>query len=302
VAFCVPTVFCLAEYPRKIQCRTKTRATLLQVSLMSSSVNIHHQKRGREEWSAQASQELLRLRFRQLRALFDDAQTVADAHEAWGVVACRLNDDERLQMQVDAVKCSDQLTRLRQQWQESDTAQLHLMMAECFSKSAMAISAAPSQVPQLTRCNFNRAMEEAMLQGAEGEGVATVEQVASKRKKTEDVQTETEETVEPRLEMQDEAADESLSVAETAGAVDAEVTERALVYPQVIQDEASIATVEDVAGVEQNDDDEFPSQNEIMRALEKRSQQLGTLARSHQELADVTQQLMQALVQRHNLS
>jgi hypothetical protein len=74
------------------------------------------------------------------------------------------------------------------------------------------------------------------------------------------------------------------------------------VYPQVIQDEASIATVEDVAGVEQNDDDEFPSQNEIMRALEKRSQQLGTLARSHQELADVTQQLMQALVQRHNLS
>ncbi|CAH0513624.1 unnamed protein product [Peronospora belbahrii] len=97
--------------------------------------NIHSRKRSREEayWTAEISQELLRLRFRELQHHFDNAQTVADVHEAWGVVASTLNRKTEWGLQVNAVDCSDHFTKLRQQWEESSTIKLHVMMAECFS-------------------------------------------------------------------------------------------------------------------------------------------------------------------------
>ncbi|KAK1931444.1 Malignant T-cell-amplified sequence 1 [Phytophthora citrophthora] len=104
---------------------------------METGRNIHR-KRSRElQWSNEASQELLKLRYKTLRALFDEAETVADVHEAWGVVASRLNAMENLEMEeLDPVKCSDQLTKLRLLWQDSNT-QLQVMMAECFGQQAM---------------------------------------------------------------------------------------------------------------------------------------------------------------------
>ncbi|KAL3659443.1 hypothetical protein V7S43_015435 [Phytophthora oleae] len=225
---------------------------------METGRNIHH-KRSRElQWSNEASQELLRLRFKTLRALFDEADTVADVHEAWGVVASRLNAMESLEMEeLDPVKCSDQLTKLRLQWQDSNT-QLHLMMAECFGKQ------------QERRTSFNRMMEE------------TMQESSPKRRKQSEPSS-----VSP-VESQEETP---LSPGP------------APVSPSAVQREEHIemsnlqAVQQEPVSVEaQADEEEFPREDEIMRALEKRSEQLERLAQSHQHLADVTQKLMEALV------
>ncbi|KAG6612456.1 uncharacterized protein IUM83_10768 [Phytophthora cinnamomi] len=251
-----------------------------------------HRKRPREaplQWRPEASQELLRLRFRQLRALFDGAETVADVHEAWGVVAARINEcDGLLDEPVDAVKCSDQLTRLRQQWQDNSTAQLHLMMAECFSKSVVA---APTQPQQQVRSSFNREMEEALGQEAE-----TARSEASPKRKR---PTET-------------AADEIPQQAETTMVVDEIVVstppppEPEPVSPQEdipVSEPASLSpepVPPEEKEVPAEAEEEFPRQDEIMRALEKRSERLEKLARSHQTLAEATQKLMEAMVNRSN--
>ncbi|KAG3003667.1 hypothetical protein PC128_g10840 [Phytophthora cactorum] len=245
--------------------------------------NIHRPKRAREElsWSPEASQELLRLRFRTLRTRFDDAETVADVHEAWGVVAARLNDMEGMELDLDAVKCSDQLTRLRQQWQESNTAQLHVMMAECFNKR-------PIQPLQDGR-NANIAMEETTVQEASAKG-------SPKRKKTA-VAEGTPSVTEAEAPLSPEPAPVSHHAVSPIPQEDDqyEVPISPEPAPASPQQEMPSARQVDVQAVEV---EEFPRQDEIMRALEKRSRQFERLAQSRQQLADVTQKLMEALLNR----
>ncbi|KAH7472404.1 uncharacterized protein KRP23_9398 [Phytophthora ramorum] len=231
------------------------------------AANIHRPaKRLRQEavWSAGASRELLRLRFRKLRGLFDEAQTVADVHEAWGIVATAINENESLGLQADAVTCSDQLTKLRKQWQDSSAAQLHLMMAECFSQSTTVATS------QSARSTLNRAAEEAMVQDAEKVGGET----SPKRRKT------TEASSSPPASPQVEAplSPEPVSLS-----------------PQTISSTSQSASSPPA------EDEEFPRQDEILRLLEIRSQQLERLAHSHQELADWTQKVMAAIVNHQNL-
>ncbi|KAF1795957.1 hypothetical protein GQ600_22758 [Phytophthora cactorum] len=231
--------------------------------------NIHRPKRAREElsWSPEASQELLRLRFRTLRTRFDDAETVADVHEA-------LNDMEGMELDLDAVKCSDQLTRLRQQWQESNTAQLHVMMAECFNKR-------PIQPLQDGR-NANIAMEETTVQEASAKG-------SPKRKKTA-VAEGTPSVTEAEAPLSPEPAPVSHHAVSPIPQEDDqyEVPISPEPAPASPQQEMPSARQVDVQAVE----------DEIMRALEKRSRQFERLAQSRQQLADVTQNLMEALLNR----
>ncbi|KAG1693006.1 hypothetical protein DVH05_024042 [Phytophthora capsici] len=211
---------------------------------METGRNIHC-KRSRElQWGNEASQELLKLRYKTLRPLFDQAETVADVHEAWGVVASRLNAMESLGMEeVDPVDCSDQLTKLKVQWQDSNT-QLQVMMAECFGKER--------------RANFNRAME-----------------ASPKRRK------QTEPSIEAQaaeLEAPEPSAEEQVEVSN-----------------------GQVGEQESARGEARGDGGKIPRQDEIMRALEQRAQQLERLAQSHNNLADITKKLMEALVNQQNL-
>ncbi|ETK97387.1 hypothetical protein F441_00055 [Phytophthora nicotianae CJ01A1] len=250
--------------------------------------NIHRSKRPREEtsWSSQASQELLRLRFQTLRTLFDDAETVADVHEAWGVVAARLNDMEEVEMELDAVKCSNQLTRLRHQWQESSTAPLHVLMTECFSKT-----------PILSDRRINREIEETIVQD-EGPPM---------RKKMARQQTEVASPSTPATELESQAEtpltteptpipSEAVSPASSTGCQH-EVSSEQPVPPSPQPVEQELPSTRQVE-VQDVDVEEFPRQDEIMRALGKRSEQLERLAQSHQHLADATQKLLEALLNR----
>lgn len=275
------------------------------MALRDGARNIHRLKRAREtatRWSAEASQELLRLRFRELRGLFDDAETVADVHEAWGVVASKLNSQqEHWGMQVDAVICSDQLTKLRQQWQESSTRQLHAMMAECFSKTTpQTQTQQQQQVLQSppAKSNFNSAMEEAMVQEAE----AARAEASPKRKKTTAVAVAEQQTdvmsvpeapipASPPLHEEDTLSPELDTVAGSPMSPQPESPrlQEALATPVSQEAESTAAAVEE---------EEFPRQDEFIRALERRSQQLERLAQSHRQLHDVTQRLMEALVNR----
>ncbi|RLN55091.1 hypothetical protein BBP00_00008651 [Phytophthora kernoviae] len=92
-----------------------------------------------DEWDVEGSFWLLQLRFKELRSHFDEAQTVAMVHEAWGLVARRLKGT--LGLSVNAVECSDQLSKLRQQWETCDGSDedspLALQMAEYFSPDAV---------------------------------------------------------------------------------------------------------------------------------------------------------------------
>ncbi|KAG7383409.1 hypothetical protein PHYBOEH_009940 [Phytophthora boehmeriae] len=106
--------------------------------------NIHRSAAGKrsrddaDDWDAEGSFWLLQLRFKELRDRFDQAQTVAMVHEAWGLVAQRLKSV--LGLSVNAVECSDQLSNLRQQWEArdgEDDSPLALQMAECFSPDAV---------------------------------------------------------------------------------------------------------------------------------------------------------------------
>ncbi|KAE9029049.1 hypothetical protein PR001_g9997 [Phytophthora rubi] len=241
-----------------------------------------HRKRPREappQWRSQASQELLRLRFRELRGLFDDAETLADVHEAWGVVASRLNArDGLLDEQVDAVKCSDQLTRLRQQWQDSSTTQLHLMMAECFSTSVATQPQQQEQRQEPVRSHFNRAMEQAMAQEAEA-GASPKRQKTTETTTSVAPKTAVGVSTPPRLESAPPPPHDEIVVS----------PEPASLSPEPVpQDEAQVPV----------EDEAIPRQDEIMRALERRSQQMERLARSHQTLAEATQRLMEAIVNR----
>ncbi|KAG7392555.1 hypothetical protein PHYPSEUDO_000243 [Phytophthora pseudosyringae] len=264
--------------------------------------NIHRgAKRAREEsscWRPQASRELLRLRFRTLRALFDEAQTVADVHEAWGVLASRLNARGGLDEAVDAVKCSDHLTRLRRQWQGSSTAQLHLMMAECFAQQAPA-----------ARSNFNSAMEEAERADA-----------SPKRKKTPAVAAPTGQTEVATSRTEAPAAQEEAPLRREPPSPP-QIAAAAPVCPQpgfqAQQEAASPDELEASASPEQQaplspqpprqveaqpgeEGDDFPRQDEVLRALEERSEQLERLAQSHQQLADITRKVVEALVTRQS--
>lgn len=54
-------------------------------------------------------------------------------------------------------------------------------------------------------------------------------------------------------------------------------------------------------GEARGDEEKIPRQDEIMRALEQRAQQLERLAQSHNNLADITKKLMEALVNQQNM-
>uniref|UniRef100_M4C2J9 Uncharacterized protein n=1 Tax=Hyaloperonospora arabidopsidis (strain Emoy2) TaxID=559515 RepID=M4C2J9_HYAAE len=257
------------------------------------------------DWSAEASQELLRLRFRESRGLFDDAQTVADVHEAWSVVASKLNARSEWALRVDAIKCSDHLMKLRQQWQESSAAQLHSMMAECFGKSA--------EVPPSARNNINRAMEEALVQASESmrahgpckrsRTIGQTDVVSPPRNLVSPAQAETLTTYEganvnetewcigPSSTLSESApvsAHNILSAGLHGGRL---ASKPALTSPhsvfETLQEFALPATLDE--------EEEFPRQDEIVRAIERRSQQLEKLSHAHRHLASVTHQLMEAL-------
>ncbi|CAI5707303.1 unnamed protein product [Peronospora effusa] len=270
-------------------------------------------KRLREEtdWNAEASHELLRLRFQQLRDLFDDAQTVADVHEAWGVVASTLSKKTDYRLQVDAVQCSDQLTKLRKQWQQSSKNQLHVMMAECFNKNIVESQQqheSMQHLPQI-KSNFNKAMEEALMQEAEEE--KTVDS-GLKRSKTVAVQEVEEVSV---SSLSDQAATLSSSEpilmlseltcltkhdmeSSTVGVHE----DRLLPAPESLEispQPVSSLLQETLLSVVLDEEKEFHRHGDIMRALEKRSQQFERLAQSHKHLANVTEQLMDALVNRN---
>ncbi|CAI5717645.1 unnamed protein product [Peronospora destructor] len=282
-----------------------------------STKNIHY-KRLREEtsWNAEASHELLRLRFQQLRDLFDDVQTVEDVHEAWDVVASTLSNKTDWGLQVDAVQCSDQLTKLRQQWHASSTNQLHVMMANCFSKnnveSQQQQHESMEQPPQV-RTNFNKAMEEALMQEVEEEKTA---ENLLKRSKTVAVQ-EKEISVSPPSDPVPLAQAETLSSPEPIQTLselasptvhDIESSnvglheDRLLPAPESLEiSPQPVPTLpqETLLTVVPNEEKEFHRHGNTMRALEKRSQQFDRLVQSHKRLADVTQQLMDALVNRN---
>ena len=241
--------------------------------------NVHCKHLQKETtWSAEASQELLRLRFRQLRDLFDNAQTVAEVHEAWSVVASTLSSKSDYGLQVDAVKCSDQLTKLRQQWQESSTNQLHVMMAECFSKNVVELQQHQSfEQPLPARNHFNKAMEEIMLH--------EVEAKTGKRSKKTVVE---EVSVVPPPDPVSFGSIETFSSPELTLASPEPASSTAAVSldkDRLLPGLDPIAmpsqpvpheTLLPVVSVEE-EEEEFHRHGEIMRALEKRSQQLERL-------------------------
>ncbi|CAI5731420.1 unnamed protein product [Hyaloperonospora brassicae] len=266
---------------------------------------------GGSDWSAETSQELLRLRFRQLRGLFDDAQTVAEVHEAWSVVASTLNAKRDGGLRVDAIKCSEQLMRLRQQWQQSSAAQLHLMMAECFGQSAEA--------PQSARKHINRALEGDCAHAPESERARTTGRTAGPP-----------DVVSPPRDLVALTQTDPLS---TVGAVKANESEWCAGPPATVPESSSAsANAHSMASCrpqqvrvgsesalaapplafealpdltlpvtlsaeeeEEEEEEEFPRQDEIARAMERQAQQLEKLSHAHQCLAGVTQQLMEAL-------
>uniref|UniRef100_A0AAV1TNJ9 Myb-like domain-containing protein n=1 Tax=Peronospora matthiolae TaxID=2874970 RepID=A0AAV1TNJ9_9STRA len=265
---------------------------------------------GERDWSAEASQELLRLRFRESRGLFDDAQTVADVHEAWSVVASKMNASGKWGPRVDAIECSDHLMKLRQQWQESSTAQLHLMMAECFGKSA--------EVPPSASNNINRAMEEALAQAS----ASTRAHGPCKRSRTigqTDVVSPPRDLVSP-AQAETLTSHEGANVDETEWCIGPSPTlpesapvsahnilsaglhgGRLVSDPALTSPHSVFETLQEFAlPVILDEEEEFPRQDEIVRAIESRSQQLEKLSHAHRGLASVTHQLMEALNSRRS--
>ena len=259
------------------------------------------------DWSAETSQELLRLRFRQFRGRFDDAQTVAEVHEAWSVVASALTAKSDRGLRVDAIQCSDQLMRLRQQWQQSSTAQLHLMMAECFGKSAEA--------PQSTRNHINRALEEDCAPALEserahgpsktGRTVGPTDVVSPPRDLVALTQTDPLSTASEAVKANESewCAGPPATVPESSSALAHSMascrpqqvrlgSESALAAPPLAFEALPDLTLPVTLNAEE---EEFPRQDEIVRAMERRAQQLEKLSHAHQYLASVTHQLIEAL-------
>ncbi|GMF25232.1 unnamed protein product [Phytophthora fragariaefolia] len=200
------------------------------------------------------------------------------------------------------------------------------MMAECFS-------GAPPQLLQPGSGSFNRAMEEAMLQQRETEDGAAAPK-RSKTTGTADAALQTQVIPVPdsapalpalpappepplhtapqsedaapvsqpaplqrhAVEMESEVSRQappdppSSSPAERAPAS----SEPASLPPEPVPQDEEAPREGDVTAK----DEEFPRENEIIRAMERRSQQLERLVKSHQTLSDMTQKLMAALMNR----
>ncbi|KAI9915260.1 hypothetical protein PsorP6_006891 [Peronosclerospora sorghi] len=255
------------------------------------------------DWSTEASQELLRLRFQQLQRLFDDAQTVADVHEAWGVVASILNTKSEGGLDVDAVMCSNQLIKLGQQWQDgstSSTSKLHLMMIECFCTSNGVPQQQPELHPPSPHSNYNKAtlMEEAKAVNADillTRNMTTVQAKVELMPPPSDPVSPAQAPASSSPESSSTSPNASLEAAHDITFSRPQSSfERALISLQSVSSTRPEAAVPCATFKEGKE--EFPRQNKIMHALDKRSQLLHRLARSHQHLTNVTQQLMEALV------
>ncbi|EEY66908.1 uncharacterized protein PITG_17779 [Phytophthora infestans T30-4] len=189
---------------------------------------------------------------------------------------------EEVEMEVDAVKCSDQLTRLRQQWQGDRTAQLHAMMSECFRKE-----------PIQSGKRFSSETEETVVQ-------ETSYEESPKRKKKATHQNEVTSPSADATRAETPLSPEPALVPNVPPAptvcqheVPELLEQPDSVSPQPAEQETPSVRKGEVQAV---DVEEFPQQDRIMRALEKRSEQLGRLAQSHRQLADVSHKLLEALL------